>query len=90
MARWRNDSRETLHTNAAGDTVVPENSPEARYVLVGPGGEIEEAEAERLGLTKKSGKGDAKAQPAPAETKAERPSENKARTMGRLGERAGR
>ena len=45
---WRSDRR--LYVNRARTRVVNESSPEAAYVLVGPGGEIPRALAEHYGL----------------------------------------
>lgn len=48
MARWRAPRR--LYVNARQNRVVPEDSPEAAFLLVGEGGYIDRAVAERLGL----------------------------------------
>ncbi len=47
---WR--SSERLYVNMDRSKVVPQDSPDAAFVLVGAGCEIPMAEAERLGLVK--------------------------------------
>jgi hypothetical protein len=61
-----------LYVNADRSKVVDEGDPEAAALLVGAGGQIEEAEAERLGLLDK--KAQAK---APATKQVDHPPENK-------------
>lgn len=44
-------AEERLYVNADRTRVVPEDSPEAHFLLVAEGGELPDDEAERLGLT---------------------------------------
>lgn len=70
MAMWKSDRR--LWLTADRSRAVPEDDPEARFLLVTEGGEISEEEAERLGLTGK------KAEPVMAEPESESDTEGKA------------
>ena len=70
MGAYRNDTGKTLYVNADKSKVV-EEGPEAAFVLVGPGGEVPQAEAERLGL------GDYAPKAKATEAKAVTPKENK-------------
>lgn len=73
MAMWTAPKR--IYVNADRSKVVDESDPEAASLLVGEGGQLDEAEARRLGLLDKP---DTKAQPQPPATKAvDHPPENK-------------
>lgn len=48
MPMWTSDRR--IYVDATRTRVVPEDSPEAAYLLVGVGGQIPEDEARRYGL----------------------------------------
>ena len=81
---YTHEGDEILYVNADRSKVVPEDSEEAAFVLVGPGGQIPDDEAERLGLTKRkartadeAGAADAKAVDGPAENKARKQVERK-------------
>lgn len=50
MAAYRNDTGKALYVNADKSKVVPEDSPEAAFVLVGENGEVPDAEAKKYGL----------------------------------------
>lgn len=60
---WQSDER--LYVNRARTRVVPGDSPEAAFVLVGANGEIPLAEAERLGLAGGGSKDKSSSPPAP-------------------------
>lgn len=72
---YTHEGDEILYVNKDRTKVVPEDSPEAAFVLVGPGGQIPDEDAERLGLSKQ-GDAEAKAQ-APAGNKARKKAEDK-------------
>lgn len=69
MPMWTSDRR--IYVDAMRTRVVPEDSPEAAYLLVGAGGQIPEDEARRYGLI-----GD-KAVEGPPETRALRRAKTK-------------
>ncbi len=71
MALWTSDRR--IFVNADRSKVVDESDPEAASLLVGEGGQLDEATAERLGLLTK-----AKAK-APETKAVDHPPENKSR-----------
>lgn len=81
---YRSDRR--LYVNSDRTAVVPEGSPEAAFLLVGEGGEVDDAEAKRLGLLDSHGRkqplGEPETEPdepVVPEEKAEEPSANKER-----------
>lgn len=43
-------AKEKLYMNADRSQVVPENSPEAAFVLVGPGGKLTDEQCKKYGL----------------------------------------
>lgn len=61
-------SDKRLYLDADGNVV--EDEATAATLLVGEGGELDDATAEKYGLTGKAAKAEAKAVTAPAETKA--------------------
>lgn len=65
-------SDKRLHVNSDKSKVVPEDHPDAAYLLVAEGGELSDEEAAKYGLDK--GK---KAESKPAENKAEAAPANK-------------
>lgn len=68
-------SEKRLYVTADRSRVVDEDDPEAAYLLVGEGGELDDAEAKKYGL-----KAPAKMDDAPADDeKAQAPVSNKAR-----------
>lgn len=75
-------SDKRLHVNADRTKVVPEDSEDAAYILVGEGGELSDEEAAKYGLNKSARKSEDKAVAAPAENKAEPAPENKAAGTG--------
>ena len=72
MPMWTAPKR--IFVTADRSRVVDETDPDAAMLLVGAGGQIDQAEAERLGLVQ------TKAQPKAPETKqVDHPPENKSR-----------
>lgn len=78
---YTHEGEDILYVNKDRSKVVPEDSSEAAFVLVGPGGQIEDDEAERLGLNASAKKDDAEAKSV------EKPAENKAQSMGTVGKK---
>lgn len=77
MPQWTNESQDTLYVTADRTQLAKEGSPEAAFVLVGPGGQLPEAEARRLGLLKNATPAEGKAVAGPPENKARHASESK-------------
>ena len=80
---YTHEGDEILYVNKDRDKIVPEDSPEAAYVLVGPGGQVPDEDAARLGLLGKRAQRQAQTDDSEAddaETKAvEKEPANKAR-----------
>ncbi len=54
MAMWTNKTEDRIYVNASKDTIVPEDSEEAAFMLVAPHGQLDMDEAVRLGLADKN------------------------------------